>query len=35
MVVVASIYLRFYIEVGIEVSTLLPTPTPQKFLPTP
>jgi hypothetical protein len=28
MVIVASIYLRFYIEVGVGVGTLLPTPTP-------
>jgi hypothetical protein len=29
MVIVASIYLRFYIEVG--VGTFLPTPTPQPW----
>jgi hypothetical protein len=29
MVIVASIYLRFYIEVG--VGTFLPTPTPPKI----
>jgi hypothetical protein len=28
MVIVASIYLRFYIEVGVGVDTFLPTPTP-------
>jgi hypothetical protein len=33
MVIVASVYLRFYIEVG--VSTFLRTLTPTKFLPTP
>jgi hypothetical protein len=26
MVIVASIYLRFYIEVGVGVGTFLPTP---------
>jgi hypothetical protein len=31
MVVVASVYLRFYIEVKIGVSPLLPTPTPQSW----
>jgi hypothetical protein len=33
MVIVVSIYLRFYIEVGVGI--FLPTPTPPKFLPTP
>jgi hypothetical protein len=28
MVIVASVYLRFYIEVGVGVGTFLPTPTP-------
>jgi hypothetical protein len=31
MVIVASIYLRFYIEVGVGVGTFLPTPTPAKI----
>jgi hypothetical protein len=31
MVIVASICLRFYIEVGIGVGTFLPTPTPPKI----
>jgi hypothetical protein len=35
MVIVASIYLRFYIEVGVGVHTFLPSLTPPKFLPTP
>jgi hypothetical protein len=33
MVVVASIYLRFYIEVGVGVGTFLSTPTPPKIPP--
>jgi hypothetical protein len=28
MVIVASIFLRFYIQVGVGVGTFLPTPTP-------
>jgi hypothetical protein len=32
MVIVASIYLRFYIDVRVGVSTFLPTPTPSKIL---
>jgi hypothetical protein len=28
MVIVVSIYLRFYIEAGVGVGTFLPTPTP-------
>jgi hypothetical protein len=28
MVTVASVYLRFYMEVGVGVGTFLPTPTP-------
>jgi hypothetical protein len=35
MVIVARIYLRFYIEVRVRVGTFLLTPTPPKFLPTP
>jgi hypothetical protein len=31
MVTVASVYLRFYIEVGVGVGTFLPTPTPPKI----
>jgi hypothetical protein len=31
MVIVASIYLRFYIEVWVRVGTFLPTPTPHKI----
>jgi hypothetical protein len=32
MVIEASVYVRFYIEVGVGVCTFLPTPTPPKFL---
>jgi hypothetical protein len=35
MVIVASVYLRFYIEVGVGGGTFLLTPTPPKFLPIP
>jgi hypothetical protein len=31
MVIVARIYLRVYIEVGVRVSTFLQTPTPPKI----
>jgi hypothetical protein len=31
MVTVASIYLRFYIEVGVRVGRFLPTPIPSKI----
>jgi hypothetical protein len=31
MVIVASIYLRFYMEVRVGVGTFLPTPTPPKI----
>jgi hypothetical protein len=31
MAAVASIYLRFYIEFGVGVGKLLPTPTPPKI----
>jgi hypothetical protein len=31
MVIAASIYLRFYTEVGVGVGTFLPTPTPPKI----
>jgi hypothetical protein len=31
MVIVASIYLRFYMEVEVGVRTFLPTPTPPKI----
>jgi hypothetical protein len=31
MIIVASIYLRFYIEVGVGVGTFLPTATPPKI----
>jgi hypothetical protein len=35
MVIAASIYSRFYIEVGVGVSTFFLIPTPLKLLPTP
>jgi hypothetical protein len=35
MVIVASIYLKFYTKVRGRVGTILPTQTPPKFLPTP
>jgi hypothetical protein len=31
MVTVASVYLRFYMEVGVGVGTFLPTPIPPKI----
>jgi hypothetical protein len=35
MFIVPSIYLRFYIEVGVGVGTFLPTPTPRLRLQSP
>jgi hypothetical protein len=34
MIIVASVYLRFYIKVGVGLGTFLLTPTQPKFLPT-
>jgi hypothetical protein len=31
MVILASIYLRFYIQAGVKVGTFLPTQTPPKI----